>query len=95
MKKPIKNILKPDSLDYNPYKYLNFDLETGLFLPHHELGEEDENDVLYMIETLGINCIYSQRKKYIEDLIERRDVGLDVKPYQYPTAWNMTLKQVQ
>ena len=91
----IKDILKPDDKNYDPYKYLEFDFETGVFSPLITLSIQDKAYVKYMIETLGINCIYSQRKKYIEDLIERRDVCLDVKPYQYPTAWNMTLKKLE
>lgn len=95
LRKPIKNILKPDNANYSPDTYLHFDLETGFFSPQQNLEEEEKKDVLYMIETLGINCIYSQRKKYILDLIERKEVGLNVNPRQYPTAWKMTLNQLK
>jgi hypothetical protein len=91
----IKDILKPDDKNYNPYKYLGFDFETGIFYPNINLNKQEKEKVKYMIEILGINCINSQRKKYLEDLLERMEVGLGTKPYQYITAWNMTLKQLK
>lgn len=45
-----------------------------------------------MIEVLGINCFYSQRKKQLQEWKDRIEVGLDVNPHRFITAWNMTLK---
>jgi hypothetical protein len=88
-KKPIiKDILKPDEKEYNPYEYLEFDLETGLFFPYYDLSPEIEKDVQYMIDILGLNCYHGERKEYLElilDLYPKRE------PKQFITAWNMTL----
>jgi len=92
--KAIKPILKPDSSSYDENKYLQFDFETGVFTPHNDLSDEEKDDVTYMIETLGINCIYSQRKKRLENWKVMLEVGLDVKADEYITSWNMTLKQL-
>jgi hypothetical protein len=92
-RKPIKNILKPDSPTYDPYKYLDFDYETGVFFPNINLTQQENDDVAYMIEVLGINCISSQRKKQLQDWKDKIDVGLDVQPYRFITAWNMTLSK--
>jgi len=91
-KKIIKGILKPDEKDYNPYEYLEFDLETGLFFPHYNLSPEIEKDVEYMIDILGLNCYHGERKEYLElilDLYPKRE------PKQFITAWNMTLTNIK
>ncbi len=87
----IRNILKPDFVDYDPYKYLDFDYETNTFFPNINLTLQEKNDVDYMIKVLGINCV-PQRKKQLEEWKDRIDVGLSVQPYRFITAWNMTLK---
>ena len=90
--KSIDYILKPDHVDYDPYKYLEFDYETGMFIANNNLTQDKKDKVVYMIRTLGINCIHIQRTKYLKMLKDRKDIGLDTKPYQYITAWDMTLK---
>jgi hypothetical protein len=92
--KPIDNILKPDREDYDPYKYLEFDFETGMFIANISLTDEEKKRVNYMIQTLGMNCIHSQRKKYLKLLLDRKEIGLEVEPYEYITAWNMTIKNL-
>ncbi len=92
--KPIKNILKPDSSSYEPNKYLDFDYETGVFFPNVNLTEQEKSDVKYMIDTLGINCV-PQRKKQLQEWIDRVDVGLPVSPYKFITAWNMTYEKLK
>ncbi|MDQ7047586.1 MAG: hypothetical protein Q9M39_08165, partial [Sulfurovum sp.] len=42
LRKSIRNILKPDSANYSPNTYLNFDLETGFFSPRQDLEEEEK-----------------------------------------------------
>lgn len=92
--KPIKSILKPDSPTYDPYEYLDFDYETGVFFPNANLEQSKKDDVSYMIEILGINCLFSQRKKQLQEWKDRIDVGLNVNPYRFITAWNMTLRNL-
>jgi len=93
--KAIETILKPDNPNYDPYKYLEFDFETGMFIPFHMLSQDEKKRVKYMIETLGINCIASQRKKQLLLLKDRVEVGLDANPYEYITAWEMTLQNLE
>ncbi len=89
-KKPIKDILKPDREGYDPLEYLTFDFDRGVFIPKITLDKHEKEDVEYMIETLGLNCVYSQRKKRLEEWKDRIEVGLSVEPDEYVTAWNMT-----
>ncbi len=96
--KSIKNILKPDRIKYSPYQYLDFSYETGLFFPKITLGKNDKKDVEYMINTLGINIYFSDRKKRLKSfLLEyemRNYLGIEVDAYEYVTAWKMTLKNL-
>jgi hypothetical protein len=92
--KPIKALLKPDGTNYDEDKYLQFDFDTGVFFPHPDLSDTEKEDVGYMISTLGINCISSQRKKQLSNWKDMYEVGLDVNPHEYPTAWKMTLKSL-
>ena len=94
-KKPVKNILKPDDTNYDEDKYLQFDFDTGVFFPHTDLSDAEKKDVASMIETLGINCIYSQRKNQLNNWKDRYELGLDVTPHEYITAWKMTLASLQ
>jgi len=92
--KAIKDILKPDSKNYDPYKYLDFDYETGIFTPNINLSKDEKEDVIYMIRILGLNCILNDRKKQLKDWIDMNELGLKVTPYRYLTAWDMTLKKL-
>jgi len=89
-KKLVKDILKPDKNDYDPFLYLEFDFDRGVFIPKITLENDKKKDVQYMIEILGLNCVYSQRKKRLLEWKDRIEVGLNVEPDEYVTAWNMT-----
>lgn len=94
-KKSVKNILKPDRDGYDPFKYLEFDFDRGVFIPKTTLNDNDKKDVEYMIQTLGLNCIYSQRKKRLEEWKDRIEVGLSVEPDEYVTAWRMARENLE
>ncbi len=89
--KAVESILKPDSEDYDPYKYLTFDSEEGIFGANGVLTDPEKEDVEYMIKTLGLNCIADERKKQIKQWSDMREMGMDVDAYRYVTAWDMTI----
>lgn len=94
--KPIKMILKPDSPQYDPYKYLQFDDEINIFFPNINLIDEEKIDVQYMIDTLGINKNSFKRDYKLEDLKERFNLGLTIKePVEFQTALKMTLATLE
>ena len=94
--KPINPILKPDSKDYDPFKYLEFDDNINRFIPNISLLEQEKIDVIEMIETLGINKNSFKRAKQIKDLKEDFEFDSDLKvPYEYSTSWIMTLKNLK
>jgi hypothetical protein len=94
--KRVDNILKPDSADYDPYKYLEFDTDVNKFIANTNLEKDIQNKVNEMIQVLGINRNAFKRAKLIKDLKEDYELGLKIKePIEYITAWTMTLEQLK
>ena len=91
-KKPIKNILKPDSPDYDPYKYLTYDSKEGILSAKGGLSDSDREEVKYMIEVLGLNCISEDRKRQIQQWLDMTELEMEVDAYRYVTAWEMAIK---
>lgn len=94
--KPVKNILKPDDENYDAYKVLEFDHRINRFIPNLTLSKEDKEDVLEMIETLGINSNAFKRAKQIKSLIEDFELKVTLsQPDEYITSWKMTLSNLK
>ena len=99
--KSINPLLKPDSEDYDEFKYLQFDDIANRFKPNKNLSEKEKKDVLDMIETLGINSNAFKRAKQIKSLKE--DIAFDPdllnadleEPHEYITSWKMTLENLK
>lgn len=90
--KAINPILKPDTIDYDPYKYLQFDDKLNLFIPNNDLSGEEKIDIEEMIITLGLNSNRFKRAKQIKSLKEDFELGLELnEPQEYITSWKMTL----
>ena len=90
--KEVKAILKPDSPNYDPYKYLTFDSEEGIFGANGALNDAEKQAVEYMIKTLGLNCIADERKRQIKQWLDMSELGIKVDAYRYVTAWEMTTR---
>ena len=89
---PIYSILKPDTPEYDPNKYLQFNDELNLFTPHDDLLESDKANIEEMIITLGLNSNGFKRAKQIKSLKEDFELGLELnEPQEYITSWKMTL----
>jgi hypothetical protein len=94
--KPIQLILKPDTPDYDPYKYLEFDYKRNLFIANSKLTEKEQDDIECMIQTLGLNSNRFKRKYQIERLIKAFEFGLELdEPHEYITSWEMTLENLK
>lgn len=95
--KSVDDILKPDLPDYDPFEKLEYDFETHVFLPNSNLPENDFKRVENMINTLGINHVFSIRKKFLKRkfrLKEHGDLIEDVVE-QYPTAFEMAMRKIE
>jgi hypothetical protein len=89
-------ILKPDSVDYDPNIYLQFDDVLNRFIPNNNLEEEEKARVLEMIDTLGLNRNAFKRARQIKSLKEDLELNLPLrKPQEYITSWKMTLHNLQ
>ena len=94
--KVVNSILKPDTAEYDPYKYLHFNYELNLFTPHNDLEESDKSEVKIMIETLGLNRNGFKRARQIKSLKENYELGLELKkPHEYITSWEMTKRSLE
>lgn len=91
--KPIKDILKPDSDDYNPFLLLRYDLENHVFKPKNGLEEPIFSDVKYMIETLGLNRFDYERSYILDEklkqIFKEERTWDTVKIIAFPTAFQM------
>jgi len=93
---PVDNILKPDSVDYDPYVYLQFDDKINAFIANQNLSAEDKLKVEEMIGVLGINRNAFKRAKQIKDLKENIELGLELnEPDEYITSWKMTKENLE
>jgi len=88
----IDNILKPDSEDYSPEKYLLYDKDLHIFFPNSKLDIETQNRIKNMIIVLGLNndFIKMKRSEYLKE-IEFKEVFFEEKQTinQFFTAYSM------
>lgn len=99
--KPIDPILKPDSLDYDPFELLDYDYDLDEFIPNIGLEPIQKERVRYMISTLCINADYVQlhRKPFLRKIKAQIELGKmmtweDVEePKQFPTAFEMLRRE--
>ncbi len=94
--KAVQLILKPDSKEYDPYKYLEFDYKKNIFSANKNLTDNEKDDVECMISTLGLNRNGFKRRREIHRLIKSFEFELELEePIEYITSWKMTLKQLK
>jgi hypothetical protein len=93
--KMVDNILKPDSPDYDPDKWLAYDDEEHIFYANPNI--EDENtihQIQQMIKILGLNygTIKDTRTEYLNEKMELLELGIEKEAYQFVTAFEMLKK---
>lgn len=96
----VDDILKPDRPDYNPFELLEYNRELHVFIPHSSLEEDRSERVKTMIDTLGINLVYSIRDKYLEEKIrfarlEESSSLSEIHPKQFPTSFEMCVRLIE
>lgn len=88
----IDNILKPDTLKYNPHKYLIYDASLHIFIPNSTLSKTEYKKVFNMILVLGLNndWIKMERKGYLEAIKEKESWSQNKQTInQFHTAYSM------
>jgi hypothetical protein len=84
--KEVDYILKPDSEDYNPFKWLDYSTELHMFTPKWDLPEVERIRIKNMLRVLGINFpnVVYKRRQVIERII-KDPLEADIEN-QFPTA---------
>lgn len=92
----VDEILKPDTLGYNPFLLLEYDPDTHFFIPHRNLSSEISERVKKMILTLRINNVSAIRGKFLlKHFVYARTRPLplgQITPEQYPTSFEMCVR---
>ncbi len=89
--KGVKGFLKPDHKNYSPFDYLEYDYDEHRFDPLFDLDDDLAQDVINMIDVLGLNNDYilMLRREYISTQIENLIDGKNVKINQFYTSYKM------
>jgi hypothetical protein len=87
-------ILKPDTKDYDPYKFLEYDIDEHMFYPNRDLDPKTMATVKDIIYVLGLNYgfIRMKRKEYLSTKIAEYLINPSVEIDQFPTSFNMATK---
>jgi hypothetical protein len=96
--KPVDNILKPDSPDYNPKLWLAYDDEEHLFYANPDIEDENTvNRIQQMIKILGLNygTIKDTRTEYLNEKMELLELGIEKEAYQFVTAFKMIKEKLE
>ncbi len=75
--KKVIHIPKPDTGEYNPFDYLEYDFKTQYFKPKSSLAFAKKQQIVTDINTLGLNfsSIVDYRKKSLLPIIEAVRLG--------------------
>lgn len=86
-------ILKPDTTNYSPTKYLDYDLLANIFYPKPGLTAKNKKVVGDMVVLLGINYgfIKMKRTEYITEIVAKKKLGQNITAHQFLTSVSMTL----
>jgi hypothetical protein len=95
-------IFKPDNPNYDPHDWLEYDMETHLFIPRPDLTDcpAAYDAVKNMLKILGINLMKEERRIYLADKID--DIQMHFKTIaqvrakleQFPTAFEFCVAQL-
>jgi hypothetical protein len=90
--KEVDSILKPDDINYEASKMLDYNPTTNFFTPHTELTDTEKDRVQKMIDTLEINngLIVDKRERFLNKIFLLSDFGVDLDIDEFPTAYEMT-----
>jgi len=95
--KDIVYYLKPDSEDYSPEKYFDYDEETHRFIPNTDLDIEQRTEIKDMIDNvfyLNHGVILNDRRDFINDLKAKINNKSTYKFDRFFTATKMCLENI-
>jgi hypothetical protein len=95
--KDIVYYLKPDSKDYSPEKYFDYDEETHRFVPNTDLDIEQRTEIKDMIDNvfyLNHGVILNDRRDFINELKTKITNKSSYKFDRFFTATKMCLENI-
>lgn len=95
--KDVVYYLKPDSEDYSPEKYFDYDEETHRFVPNTDLDIEQRTEIKDMIDNvfyLNHGVILNDRRDFINDLKAKINNKSTYKFDRFFTATKMCLENI-
>ena len=95
--KDIVDYLKPDSEDYSPEKYFDYDEETHRFIPNTDLDIDQRKEIKDMIDNvfyLNHGVILNDRRDFIKELRTKITNKSDYKFDRFFTATEMCLENI-
>jgi hypothetical protein len=95
--KDIVYYLKPDSEDYSPEKYFDYDEETHRFVPNTDLDIEQRTEIKDMIDNvfyLNHGVILNDRRDFINELKAKINNKSPYKFDRFFTATKMCLENI-
>jgi hypothetical protein len=95
--KDIVSYLKPDSEDYSPEKYFDYDEETHRFIPNTDLDIEKRTEIKDMIDNvfyLNHGVILNDRRDFINELRTKITNKSSYKFDRFFTATKMCLENI-
>jgi len=90
--KSVDYILKPDTPEYDPHRFLGYDRDRHIFHANPDLEDECIIErVEEMIDLLGLNygTIRDNRIRYLSLILKRLSLDLEEPVYQFFTAYQM------
>lgn len=94
----VDEILKPDTVDYAPFRLLEYDPEIHVFIPNQNLSSEISERVQQMIVILRINNVSAIRRKFLMKhfvFARTQPVPLgQIIPEQFPTSFEMCVRML-
>jgi hypothetical protein len=95
--KDIVSYLKPDSEDYSPEKYFDYDEETHRFVPNTDLDIEKRKEIKDMIDNvfyLNHGVVLNDRRDFINELRTKIANKSSYKFDRFFTATKMCLENI-
>lgn len=83
--KPVDDILRPDSVRYDPFQLLDYSSLTGIYTARTNLPENERTRIDTMLDTLGINFPNLRNKRHLKVQAAIR-YGVEAIEPEFPTA---------
>ncbi len=96
-RRDVDDILKPDSPGYDPFKLLEYNINTHFFSPNRRIKDKAEKDrIEQMIKVLQLNhgSVRYERKSFFKNLVLHHKLQRPFTPDRFFTAHKMAKEKI-